>query len=230
MADPTANAMQAIAKAMTTMQQTLQQSAQQQQTTLQAMTAALQAALPQLPGGGAGGAGGVQVQFHSTPLSSIAAGNLIDYSTKEGKRHYKEATASLFPDGDNFNVKPAWFQTMISYLTQRIKDLQFDQPGSVCMLPDGTNIVRDYGTTMLELIYQHEATYIANQDRHAQDNTILKQMLLNSLTSKGMDRVNLWHSQWTHTVNNIQYEGGASLLKVIIRESYLDTTATVSSI
>jgi hypothetical protein len=53
---------------------------------------------------------------------------------------------------------------------------------------------------------------------------------MQSVSDRGMERISIWREQYILTINGTEYKAGLCLLKVIIRESYLDSNATVSSL
>ena len=86
----------------------------------------------------------------------------------------------------------------------------------------------------MERIRAWEETFIAQNKGangcHAQDTKLLFYILMNTLSTQTVERVTIWKEQWIIKVGGVQYESGEGLLKVIIRESYLDSNATVSPI
>jgi hypothetical protein len=176
-------------------------------------------------------------QFHRAPLAAVPAG-VIDYSTKEGKKHHEMATKPLFPKDEKFDVEPAKFQTFMHMLASRAKDLGFIQQGRIGMVPQDliqpnaplSNIFEDYGTRSLEQVRAHEETYIAVQNRNAQDSKILFDLLMLSISTQGHERITIWREQYILSIAGNEYEAGVCLLKVIVRESSLDSNATVSAI
>jgi hypothetical protein len=140
-------------------------------------------------------------------------------------------------------VEPDKFRTLMSLLAARAKDLGFLNANGIAMVPtdlanpangDIIDSINDYGTASMDQITEWERTFVATNTRRAQDSKILFQILLGSLSVDGITRVETWKEQYmlTIVVNNVSrdYESGGCLLKVIVRESYLDSTATVSSI
>ena len=183
--------------------------------------------------------------FNRSPLGSAQPGALINYGTKEGIKFHSMATRALFPKDEYFDVEPSQFNTFMTLLASRCKDLGFTTQGGICMVPpdaanpqngEPINIVEDFGRATMEQIRQWETTFLdANAGalgRHAQDSKILYDMIMNSLSTQGTARIEIWKHQFCFAVgaNNTMYESGGCLLKVIVRESYLDSTATVSSL
>jgi hypothetical protein len=66
--------------------------------------------------------------------------------------------------------------------------------------------------------------------RAAQDSKLLFDLLMDSISTTGYSRISIWREQYVLTINNIPYQAGLCLLRVIFRESDLDTGATVSAI
>ena len=93
-----------------------------------------------------------------------------------------------------------------------------------------SNIIANYGTLTLEQVRRWERTYIATPCRAAQDTYMLYQCLMASLTPAAKKKIMIWSDQYSIEANGTQYDSGVALLKVIIRESHLDTNATTNSI
>ena len=84
----------------------------------------------------------------------------------------------------------------------------------------------NFGEITMHEIKAHAYTYIAGQNRAAQDNAQMYHCLLNSLTVEGQAKVAIWEDDYM-----VRGEGsGPLLLKIIIRESDIDTNATIKSI
>ena len=90
------------------------------------------------------------------------------------------------------------------------------------------NIIENYGLVTLEQVVDSELRYINDRDRKAQDTYMLYRCLMSSLTSKAKKKVMIWSDQY-HIGGN-KMSSGEALLKVIIRESHLDTSATTNQI
>jgi hypothetical protein len=155
-----------------------------------------------------------------------------DYSTSEGAKAYKSAIAPLFTESELFNCEASALFTFIGTIDDR-----GDQNGwhnSILSVPvdinqplgDATNLITSCGTVALEHIQAHALTYVATQTRAAQDSIQLYLCIMNSLTKAGKSRVKIWKNQYT--VGG--FKSGACLLKVIIRESHIDTNATTGHI
>ena len=78
----------------------------------------------------------------------------------------------------------------------------------------------------LEQVTAWVLTFIQGNDRNSQNSKLLFDLLTNSISIEGLQRVQLWRNQYK--LNGLV--SGECLLKVIIRESYLDSNAVVSTL
>jgi len=90
------------------------------------------------------------------------------------------------------------------------------------------NLLESYGSITLEQIVRSELRYIENQERKAQYTYMLYRCLMASLTAEAKKKVMIWSDQY-HVGDN-RMSSGVALLKIIIRESHLDTNATTNQI
>jgi hypothetical protein len=90
------------------------------------------------------------------------------------------------------------------------------------------NLIDNYGTLTLEQVVVSELQYIEEEGREAQDTYMLYKCLMASLTNEAKKKVSIWSSQYRIGENKMC--SGVALLKVIIRESHLDTNATTNQI
>ena len=173
-------------------------------------------------------------QFSRSPLQAHQ-GTILDYTSRDIRKYYELATKPLFPDAEKFQVEPEKFQTFINLLFQRLMDLGMFRINGNCMIPldplnpgIGTpiNMVSDYGRVTLEQVTAWVQTFIQGNTRNSQNSKLLFDLLTNSISIDGLQRVQLWRNQYE--LNGLV--SGECLLKVIIRESYLDSNATVSTL
>jgi hypothetical protein len=90
------------------------------------------------------------------------------------------------------------------------------------------NFMENYGTLTLEQVVESELQYIDERGRLAQDTYMLYKCLMASLTDDAKKKVSIWSNQYRIGEDN--QVSGVALLKVIIRESHLDTNATTNQI
>jgi len=144
-----------------------------------------------------------------------------DWSSRHGEKTYYSATKSLRKESP-YGCEPEDFYLFMKTLKVRAAEFGWTAPGGIlCFAPDANrpdeigNMLVDYGTFSLERVKEHEATYIHTRTKRAQDDRMLYQCIINSLSSTGMARI---------TVHEAEYHvrglpSGVCLLKVLIRES-----------
>jgi hypothetical protein len=83
------------------------------------------------------------------------------------------------------------------------------------------NFINIYGTLTLEQVIASELQYIDGESRYAQDTYMLYKCLMALLTSEAKKKVLIWSNQYK--IGENKTSSGVALLKIIIRESHLDT-------
>ena len=172
-----------------------------------------------------------QPSFALHPADAIPG--VIDLTTWEGIKLYKNATRSFYSDpADCFNCEAPGLHGFLKEVEGRAlrfgwRDAILEIPNDITNPLGGTkNLLTQYGELSLEHLRAWETTYLHGISRAAQDTAHLHLFLMNSLTQAGKDKVHLWSDQFI--LNGC--ESGILLLKIIIRESHLDTNATTNSI
>ena len=176
-----------------------------------------------------------QSQFTTSPLSTCTG--VIDYSTKEAAEFYKNATRSLLPKEEKFQLEPLNLNTFLARLRDRAKDLNMMANGAIGQVPEDAtvqgsptvNLFVNYGSRTLEQITAHERTYLNQQGRMAQDSKLLYDLILNSLTVDAQRRVSTYQKEHTLEIGGAHYSAGLCLFKIVIRESTVDSNATISA-
>ena len=158
---------------------------------------------------------------------------IIDLTTREGVKLDQNATRSFYTDpADYFNCEAPGLHGFLKEVEGRAsrfgwRNAIIEIPNDIAKPLGGTrNVLTHCGELLLHHLCAWETTYIHGISRVAQDTAHLHLCLMNSLTQVGKDKVHLWSDQF---ILNGQ-ESGILLLKVIIRESHLDTNATTNSI
>ena len=114
-----------------------------------------------------------------------------------------------------------------------------DEISGVLWIPEDINdqtselryLPKEYGVISMEEISAFERTYLGRELRTAQDSYMLYMCLLNSLTKEAKMKIQIWESEYIiENDQGTKVPSGNLLLKVIIRESHLDTNATTQSI
>ena len=172
-----------------------------------------------------------QPPFALHPADAIPG--VIDLTTREGIKLYQNATRSFYADpADCFNCEAPGLHGILKEVEGRAscfgwRDAILEIPNDITNPLGGTkNLLMHYGELTLEHLRAWEGTYLHGISRAAQDTAHLHLCLMNSLTQAGKDKVRLWSDQFILNGR----ESGILLLKIIIRESHLDTNATTNSI
>ncbi len=90
------------------------------------------------------------------------------------------------------------------------------------------SFMENYCTITLEQVVASELLYIDDEERLAQDTYMLYKCMMASLTDEARKKVSIWSNQYR--IGEDKQVSGVALLKVIIRESHLDTNATTIQI
>lgn len=170
-------------------------------------------------------------QFALTPAAAMVG--VIDVGSQEGRKLYENGIKKL--SEDLYDCQANDLHTFLATLDERATEYGWnDEIGGILRIPKDPEdllqgmdyLIDKYGTIDSERIRRFERTYIGQQVRPAQDNYVLFKCLMNSLSKEGKKKVIIWKDDYT--VNG--FPSGCMLLKVIIRESHLDTNATTASI
>ena len=89
-------------------------------------------------------------------------------------------------------------------------------------------MLEDYGVFSYERIVKHEKSYIFEKTRASQDNIMLFTCLMSSVSMSGRAKLTIHDSQYM--IGTPPTESGLCLLKILIKESHLDSNATSSMI
>ena len=170
---------------------------------------------------------GNAVKFALAP--GLAASGVLDYSTASGAKIYRAATQPLMED--LFNCEPQGLKVFLAYLEDRaiingwepILDIPEDARNPDVKL---RNLIHKFGQITLQQVKDHASLYVAYQERASQDSMQLYQCLMASLSKEARAKVMICKDEYTVT----GFPSGAVLLKIIIRESHIDTRATVRHI
>ncbi|KAI2496052.1 hypothetical protein MHU86_18473 [Fragilaria crotonensis] len=163
---------------------------------------------------------------------ALAIDGALDYTRSDHAKIYKAGIRQVLDD---------LFNCEADNLFQFLKDVQdradeMGWTGGILNItlnadePDEReeNLIENYGTLTLEQVVISELQYIEEEGRPAQDTYMLYKCLMASLTTDAKKKVSIWSSQYRIGENNVC--SGVALLKVIIRESHLDTNATTNQI
>lgn len=165
--------------------------------------------------------------FALMPAQAFAHG-LIDYETRDGVALYRNYTRPLYTDTTQlFNGKPDSLLSFLNHVSQRIREASwndlFDVPIVLgAQFPDLRTFTLHHGIFTLEHLVNFATPIMAANTRQSQDNFMASTAFMASLNDEVHSRVSSCRQQYT--ING--QISAVCLLKVIIRESHLDSSAT----
>lgn len=178
------------------------------------------------------------VRFHLNPAASITG--VLDFSDKESKKLYHAAVKPLYSQDERYDCNPQDMNGFLKAVHTRANEYGWDNEDTgILHIPedhtdaqsDTNYLLREYGTISLERIKRFEKSYLGKETRAAQDSYMLYHCILKSLSKEARVQVQLWESEYiTMNDDGTIVPSGNLLLKVVIRESHLDTNATTASI
>ena len=168
--------------------------------------------------------------FSLTPATAV--GGVIDYTRAAGRKLYSRATSKL--EEDSFDCVAEDLYSFLKSLKDRAREFGWDEPGiGILSIPDDPHnpsefksLIDNHGEIELSTIRKFEETYIDRENRSAQDSAQLYGCLMSSISKEGKKKILVWEEQYM--VGGLG--SGNLLLKIIVRESHLDTNATSASI
>ena len=162
----------------------------------------------------------------ATPFSLTPGGAnriIIDYSSKNGLNHWKEQTAKL--EEKLYERTPETFYQFINILEVRSKYYGWTNVGGIFWVKkkdhqsaQAHNLLNDFGQYKLKRFINHAIQIVDTQTRVAQDNRMLYECIMNSLSFEGKGKLNV--NEKDYMVNSLP--SSLCLFKVLIREIYLD--------
>lgn len=161
--------------------------------------------------------------FALTPARVTNA--ILNYNNSGEVKIYKGAIQPLSPefdvDAEGLNIfLAALFSKARAYGWDTILEIPKDNANPNINL---LNLLTHYGEFTLPHLRTHVSSYANTQSRAAQDSVMLYECVWSTLTKIGKSKIWIWKDDF-HVDSN---PSGILLLKVIIRESHIDTNATV---
>ena len=163
---------------------------------------------------------------------SRAMQGVINFAKSNNVKLHKKGTPRL--SGDRFDCVPEDLHQFLKTLSDRATEYQWnDDVLGILMILDNpilptkyTNLLTNHGKLDLEDVLRFEKSYINSSTRAAQDKNELYHCLIVSLSKAGRTKVMVWEYQYKIKGR----PSGNILLKIIIRESHLNSNATNTSI
>ena len=151
---------------------------------------------------------------------------IYNYQTRQGLAAFQANSKSLYNSGDDlFDVEAPGLQTFLGLVGLRAITASWDMrvPTDIARpLENLRNLLQHHGEVTLEDTQRFATSYVNSESRAAQENMQQVQAILASLTLPGYRKVQAWRTQW-HAGDTPM---SMPLIKVIIREAYIDTQAT----
>ena len=184
------------------------------------------------------------IPFAVNPATALTG--VLNYAQPEHRKLYEKAITSLYERDDSFDCDATGLYSFLERLGERADQYNWnaDQTG-VLMIPNDAAVgadvdewiylVTEYGRIPIDLIRVHNTTYLNQQTRKVQDNYMLYQCLMASLSTIGRNKIANLKAEYTIDIQVAdgtarEVRSGPLLLKIIIRESHIDTNATTGKI
>ena len=160
-------------------------------------------------------------------------GRVLKYTEKKAHDYlYRNATHKL--DEELYDCVPDQFFQFMKSLEERANAFGWTAPEGILWVTrkDGTriNLLHSYGSISLGRITRHERTYWDNGLRPSQNDRMFYECIMSSLSMAGKARVNIHSEDYQLMSGNQRVPSGLCLLKIFVRESYLDSNATTGMI
>ena len=184
------------------------------------------------------------VPFALNPAEALQ-GIVIDFTTEQGRDFHTKAIAPLEGKKNKFDCDVESLRDFRRMLSVRALIVGWIRPDGVLMVPpdpanplvgNRANLIDQYGERTIDVIREYELTFVFTQTRLAQDTNMLFHCLWSSLSQAGRDKISLFHNEYhiappaDAAAGQLTLPSGGLLLKVILRESHIDSRASSSSI
>ena len=164
---------------------------------------------------------------------------VLDFTDIESRKYFHKATKKIDSD-ELYDCTPENMHHFLKLLQHRANEHGWDnEVTGVLWIPEDHQdqnsklryLPKEYGTVTMEQIANFEKSYLGAETRAAQDSYMLFKCLMNSLSKEARMKIETWEEEYMVTNDlGTMVPSGNLLLKVIIRESHLDTNATTQSI
>ena len=181
--------------------------------------------------------GQVTTTFYLNPASAMTG--TLDFSRTETRKYYAKATEKLDSE-ELYDCTPGNMFHFLKLIKQRANEYGWDEEDlGIMWIPEDVDdansklhyLPTEYGRISMEQITRFEKSYLGLQTRAAQDSYMLYKCLISSLSKEARMKIETWEEDYLIRNNEgTIVPSGNLLLKVIIRESHIDTNATTQSI
>ena len=163
---------------------------------------------------------------------ALAIQGLLDYTRSEHVKIYKSGIKAVSEHA--FDCETEGLYQFLKDVRDRADEMGWTEGILGITINGGEEDEREedfmdnYGTLTLEQVVESELQYIDDEGRLAQDTYMLYKCLMASLTDEAKKKVSIWSNQYR--IGDDNQVSGVALLKIIIRESHLDTNAMTNQI
>lgn len=160
--------------------------------------------------------------FARTP--ALANVGVINYATSEGMKIYNAAVTGLF---NKYNGKANEMHIFLKNVKERSQTFGWN---NILQVPkDGgtLNLIDQYGIISLTDVQAHARTYESVNGRDAQNSSQMYNFLYASISDEAKLMVLSDHNDYTLMANGMQVNNGPCFLRVLIRNTTVDTRSTV---
>ena len=166
-----------------------------------------------------------------TLAPGLGNAEVLDFGTSEAKNIFKYATMSLYSDSDNkFDGSAEGLQKILFHLKVRADSFGWNDNERILDIKvtindaeQRRNLLENYGTISVDQVRVHSRAYVSHPTRNAQDSYMLQQAIFKSLDTKVLNKIR--NKTDEYTIDG--FVPGELLLRVVIREVYTDTNATL---
>jgi hypothetical protein len=167
--------------------------------------------------------------FALAPAQSVTGP--LDYSKTDHAKIYKAAIQQV--SEQLFDCEPEGLFQFLKEVQDRAEEMGWNKSILQIGDPDDEDspkedFLSNYGNLTLEQVVASEMVHINSEERAAQDTYMLYKCLMASLSAEAKKKVLIWSDQYM--IGHSPKGSGVALLKVIIRESHIDTNATTNQI
>lgn len=169
---------------------------------------------------------------------AAAAGNgVLDYSNKLHKAHYIHTTKSLYNDKETkFDLTEERLQDFLTALKERTDACEvspIDVPVDLADPINGEhlNYIDSHGQFTKEHLRAYVVTYLGQHNRGAQDDYMLYQLLVSSLSHEAFGELSCNEDEYVHeTAAGVRHKSGILLLAYVLTESAADAAVDPDTI
>ena len=159
---------------------------------------------------------------------ALAIQGTIDMGSPDGRKTYRDATIKL--TDPLYDCMSTGLSLFLNSLKRRAQNYGWTAPTGILQVPQDpldpasprTNLITTYGDVTNEMLQAFDVSYMNANCRQAQDNHMLFECLMDSLSTSARRKLALREGDY---VTDGRYSG-PKLLKAIIKASRLDTNAS----